>query len=98
MYVLSNSNSSFNFERDVNFGVRWYNTVRFILSPVLWLDGVGQVQGCLSFAVGHGAGGLVAPGLDSVDCRYVVGLVDCIGGIVGKRNRDPVPVRTKGRK
>jgi hypothetical protein len=45
LYVLSKSNSSFNFERDVNFGVRWYNTVCLILLPVLWLDGVGQVQG-----------------------------------------------------
>ncbi len=33
------------FERDVNFGVRWYNTVCLILLPVLWLDGVGQMKG-----------------------------------------------------
>lgn len=95
IYVLSNSNSSFNFERDVNFA--YGGTILLDLFCHLWLDGVGQVQGCLSFAAGYGAGGLVASGLDSVNCRYVVGLVDCIGGIMWKRkNRDSVPVRTKG--
>ncbi len=58
---------------------------------MLWLDDVGQVQDCLSFAVGHGAGGLVALGLDSVDCRYMVGLVDCVGGIMWKKKPGPGP-------
>ena len=57
----------------------------------LWLDGVGQVQGCLSFAAGYGAGGLVASGLDSVNCRYVVGLVDCFWWYNGEKTPGPGP-------
>ncbi len=33
----------------------------------------------------HGTGGLVAPGLDSVNCRYVVGLVDCFWWYNGEK-------------